>query len=175
MEPRISVSQRRREGVIFRTEITMPTEKPGNRPRSSRARDECTDETQPITVRVGHPRIRPHIVPMSNTDGSAREHLVTSFIVVWQPQPTPPPLWIRFLTEAPFGTQLVRAQDLRWDGKFLSIELLQESDIEAYAAEMSQWVDYANSELAHCERSPAALAFKEAQRRALEIESRLRR
>ena len=57
----------------------------------------------------------------------------------------------------------------------ISIELLQESDIEAYAAEMSQWVDYANSELSHCEKSPAAVAFREAQRRALEIENRLRR
>jgi hypothetical protein len=153
----------------------MQTEKPESRPRSSRARDECTDETQAITVRVGHPRVRPHIVPMSNTAGAAKEDLVTSFIVVWQPQPTPPPLWIRFLKEAPFGTQLVRAQDLRWDGKFLSIELLQESDIEAYAAEMPQWVDYANSEISRCDKSPAALAFKEAQRRASEIENRLRR
>ncbi len=89
--------------------------------------------------------------------------------------PTPPPLWIRFLKEAPFGTQLVRAQDLHWDGKFLSIELLEESVIEAYAAEMSEWVAYANSGLSQCKRSPAALALNEAQERALEIESRLRR
>jgi hypothetical protein len=113
---------------------------------------------------------------MSDKTGRlTKDDLVTSFLVVWQPLPPPPPLWIRFLREAPFGTQLVRAQDLHWDGKFLSIELLAEPDIEAYAAEMSQWVDYANSELSQCERSPAALAFKEAQRRALEIENRLRR
>jgi hypothetical protein len=40
---------------------------------------------------------------------------------------------------------------------------------------MSQWVDDANTELSHCDKSPAALAVKEAQRRALEIENRLRR
>ena len=79
------------------------------------------------------------------------------------------------MKEAPFGTQLVRAADLHWDGKFLSIELLEESAVEAYAAEISQWVDYANSELSHCQKSPAALAFKEAQKRASEIENRLRR
>lgn len=153
----------------------MPADKFENRPRRSRARDECTPDTQPITVHVGHPRIRPHVTQMSNTAGRAKEELITSFIVVWQPVPTPPPLWIRFLQEAPFGTQLVRAQDLRWDGKYLSIELMEESGIEAYAAEISQWVDYANSEIAHCDRSPAALAMKEAQRRALSIENRLRR
>ena len=152
----------------------MPPAKPESRPGRSRARDECTDETTPITVSVGHPRVRPHVVPASNTAGLTREDLVTSFIVVWQPVPTPPPLWIRFLKEAPFGTQAVRAQNLHWDGKFLSIELLEEPAIEAYAAEMSQWVDYANSELSQCEKSPAALAFKEAQKRALEIENRLR-
>jgi hypothetical protein len=153
----------------------MPTEKPEGRPRRARARDECTSDIMAITVRVGHPHVRPHIVPMSNKAGPAGEDLITSFIVVWQPVPTPPPLWIRFLKEAPFGTQLVRAQDLHWDGKFLSIELLDESGIEAYAAEMTQWVDYANSELSQCEKSPAALAFKEAQKRASEIENRLRR
>jgi hypothetical protein len=156
-------------------EGAMPTEKPEGRPSRSRARDECAVDTPAITVRVGHPRIRPHVVPISNTAGLAREDLITSFIVVWNAVPTPPPLWIRFLKEAPFGTQHVRAQALHWDGKFLSIELLEESAIEAYAAEMSQWVDYANSELSHCEKSPAALAFKEAQERALEIENRLRR
>ena len=153
----------------------MPTEKAEGRPGRSRARDECTPDTLAVEVRVGPPRVRPHVVPVTNTAGLAREDLITSFIVVWQPLPPPQPLWIRFLKEAPFGTQLVRAQDLHWDGKFLSIELLEESAVEAYAAEMSQWVDYANSELSHCQKSPAALAFKEAQKRASEIENRLRR
>ena len=153
----------------------MATTNPESRPQGSPERSECTDETTAITVSVGHPWIRPHVVPVSNTAGLTREDLITSFIVVWQPVPTPPPLWIRFLKEAPFGTQAVRAENLHWDGKFLSIELQEEPAIEAYAVEMSQWVDYANAELAHCAKSPAALAFKEAQQRALEIENRLRR
>ena len=151
-----------------------PAAKPQGAPRRSRVRAECPPDTPVITILVGPPRVRPHVVSVSNTAGLAREDLITSFIVVWQPLPLPPPLWIRFLKEAPFGTQLVRAQDLHWDGKFLSIELLEESAVEAYAAEMSQWVDYANSELSQCEKSPAALAFKEAQKRASAIENRLR-
>lgn len=154
----------------------MPPAKPASPSSRTRSRDQCTDETVAITVRVGPPRVRPHVVPVSGKTGRlAQDDLVTSFIVVWQPSPPPPPLWIRFLQEAPFGTQLVRASDLHWDGKHLSVELLNEADIEAFAVQMSQWVDYANSELSQCEKSPAAIALKEAQRRALEIENRLRR
>lgn len=150
---------------------TQPT-----RPSRPLASDECTDETVAVTVRMGTPRVRPHVVPTAGKSGKlTKDDIVTSFIVVWQPSPPPPPLWIRFLQEAPFGTQLVRAQDLHWDGKFLSIALVNEPDIEAYAVEMAGWVDYANSQLAQCERSPAALALKEAERRALEIENRLRK
>lgn len=153
----------------------MSNAKPDSPPRK-RVRDDCTDQTVAVTVRVGAPRVRAHVVPIGGKTGRlSREDLVTSFIVVWQPQPPPPPLWIRFLREAPFGTQLVRAQDLHWDGKFLSVELLNEADIEAYAVEMSNWVDYANTELSQCEKTPAALALKEAQKRAAEIENRLRR
>jgi len=151
----------------------MPTDKREESSRQSRAPEQCPPDA--ITIRVGQPRIRPQVTQKSDTKGLSKEDLITSFIVVWQPMPTPPPLWIRFLKQAPFGTQLVRAQDVHWDGKFLSIELMEESGIEAYAAEMPQWVDYANSELSHCERSPAALALREAQKRALEIENRLRR
>ena len=154
----------------------MAEEKQGLPPRRPRAMDECTDDLVAVNVRVGYPRVRPHVVPMiGKTAPLGKDDLVTSFIVVWQPSPPPPPLWIRFLKEAPFGSGLVRASDLHWDGKFLSIEVLKESEIEAYAAEMSQWVDYANTELAHCDKSPAALALKDAQRRALAIENRLRR
>lgn len=137
---------------------------------------EACDDTPAVTVAVGAPRVRPHVVPMSGkTERLAKEDLVTSFIVVWQPNPPPPPLWIRFLKQAPFGTQLVRAQDLHWDGKYLSIELVNETDIDGFAAEMANWVEYANAALRQCERSPAALAQKDAERRAAEIEKRLRR
>src|SRR6266542_6927868 len=162
--------------MLARTENAMSLEKPAGPSPRSRARDECTDQTMALTVRVGAPRVRPHVVPIAGKTGRlTKDDLVTSFLVVWQPSPPPPPLWVRFLQEAPFGTQTIRARDLHWDGKFLSIELLNESDIEAFAVEMSEWVDYANSELSQCEKSPAALALKEAQKRALEIENRLRR
>ena len=123
------------------------------------------NEVQEMTTDGPHPTL----------SRSATIFFVTSFLVVWQPSPPPPPLWVRFLREAPFGTQLVRAQDLHWDGKYLSIELLDEKDIEAYVSQMVQWVEYANSELAHCPMSPAALALKAAQKRAEAIENRLRR
>ena len=154
----------------------MTESKAGSAPRRSRVRDECTDTTPAVTVRVGAPRVRPHVVAVAGKTGRlGKEDLVTSFIVVWQPSPPPPPLWIRFLQEAPFGTQLVRAQDLHWDGKYLSVELLNEADIEAFAVEMPGWVEYANSEISQCEKSPAAVALKEAEKRALEIENRLRK
>jgi hypothetical protein len=134
------------------------------------------DDTPAVAVRVGHPRVRPHVVPMQDkTTPLTRADIVTSFIVVWQPSPPPPPLWVKFLQSAPFGTQLIRASDLRWDGKFLSIELVNEADIDAFASQMPQWVEYANNALSQCERSPAALALKEAQDRALVIENRLRK
>jgi len=130
----------------------------------------------PIPVRVGSPRVRPHVVPMrGKTETATQNDFVTSFIIVWQPTPKPPSLWIRALLEAPFGTQLVRASDLRWDGKFLSVELLNESDIDAFAAQMSEWVHYANVQMFQGERSPSSLVLKAARRRALEIENRLRK
>jgi hypothetical protein len=135
----------------------MQDGKPTPTRRPPPAKLECDDQTVAVRVRAGAPRVRPHVVPISGrTAPLTKQDLITSFIVVWQPQPPPPPLWIRFLQEAPFGTQLVRAQDLRWDGKFLSI-------------------DYANTAIAQCEKSPAVLALKEAEKRAAEIENRLRR
>jgi hypothetical protein len=145
-------------------------------PRRPAVQLECSDDVVAVDVRVGHPRVRPHVVPVSGVQTpTKREEIVTSYIVVWQPNPPPPPLWIRFLKEAPFGTQLVRASDLHWDGKYLSIELVNDSDIDGYAAEMGNWVEYANTRLAHCDRSPAAKALEEGRKRAEEIENRLRR
>ncbi|MEP6994894.1 MAG: hypothetical protein ABI968_10265 [Acidobacteriota bacterium] len=116
------------------------------------------------------------MVPISGKTGLlTKDDLVTSFLIVWQPAPRPPSMWVRALREAPFGTQLVRACDLRWDGKSLSVELVNESDIDAFAAQMSQWVDYANMQMLQGQQTPSALVLKEARRRALEIENRLRR
>lgn len=113
----------------------MPLEKPTSLPPTV-VRDATAP--LPIPVRVGSPRVRPNVAPISGRTGTLNtEDLLTSFIIVWQPTPRPPSLWVRALREAPFGTQLVRASDLRWDGKFLSVELVNESDIDAFAAEMT--------------------------------------
>jgi hypothetical protein len=134
-------------------------------------------ESAPVArYRVGSPRVRPNVVLASKKTGRrATDDFATTFIVVWQPTPLPPSHWIQLLREAPFGSGKVRARELRWDGKFLSVELMNESDIEAFVVTMPEWVDYANSECGRAENSPAARALKEARRRALEIEERLRR
>jgi hypothetical protein len=154
----------------------MEDTKPAAAAKDNKTPWEVCDETLAVEVRVGAPHVRPHVVPISGKTGRlGREDLVTSFIVVWQPNPPPPPLWIRFLKQAPFGTQLVRAQDLHWDGKYLSVELVNEADIDGYAAQIGNWVEYANATLASCEKSPAVMAQREAEKRAAEIEQRLRR
>jgi len=78
------------------------------------------------------------------------------------------------LREAPFGTQAIRARDLHWDGRSISIELLKESDIEAFSVEMPDWVAFANAEFGRREHTPAQEALAEAQRRAEALENRLR-
>ena len=95
--------------------------------------------------------------------------------MAWQPSPTPPAHWIELLREAPFGTQAIRARDLHWDGRSLSIELLRESDIEAFGVEMPDWVAFANAEFGRRKHTPEEEALTEAQKRADALESRLRR
>ena len=100
---------------------------------------------------------------------------MTSFLVAWQPSPTPPAHWIELLRQAPFGTQTVRSSALHWDGHVLSIELLNEADIEAFAVEMSDWVAFANAEFGRRVHTPAEEALAAAQKRAEALENRLRR
>ncbi len=129
-----------------------------------------------INVQVGLPRVRPHVVPAAGKSGElTKADYVTSFLVSWQPTPTPPAHWIELLREAPFGTQTIRARALHWDGRFLSIELLNEQDIEAFNVEMADWVAFANAEFGRRKHTPAEEALAEAQRRAEELENRLRR
>jgi len=129
-----------------------------------------------VEIRMGPPRIRPHVVPAAGKAGPlTKDDFVTSFLVAWQPAPTPPAHWIELLREAPFGTQAVRARDLHWDGHFLSIELLNESDIEAFNVEMPDWVAFANAEFGRREHTPAQEALAEARKRAEALESRFRR
>lgn len=148
-----------------------------------RSEKEPEAETAGIRIRMGHPRVRSHVVPISGATGQPAERepveggFVTSFLVTWQPEPVPPSRWIDLLRCAPFGSQGVRARALHWDGRVFSVELLTESEIEAFAVEMPDWVAFANAEfgrrpLAH---TPAEEALAEAARRADALEQRLRR
>ena len=141
-----------------------------------RSEEESAKEPSEVYIRMGHPRVRPHVVPFSGKTGDLTKHdFVTSFLVAWQPSPTPPAHWIELLREAPFGTQAIRARNLHWDGRSFSIELLKESDIEAFSVEMPDWVAFANAEFGRREHTPAAEALAEAQKRAEALENRLRR
>jgi hypothetical protein len=127
-------------------------------------------------IRMGPPHVRAHVVPAAGRAGAlTKKDFVTSFLVAWQPVPTPPAHWIELLREAPFGTQAIRARDLHWNGHFLSIELFNESDIEAFSVEMTDWVAFANAEFGRREHTPAEEALAEAKKRAEALESRLRR
>lgn len=141
-----------------------------------RSEEESAREPAQVHIRMGHPRVRPHVVPPSDRAGElTKDDFVTSFLVAWQPSPTPPAHWIELLREAPFGTQSIRARDLHWDGRSFSIELLNESDIEAFGVEMPDWVDFANAEFGRREHTPAEQALADAQKRAEALENRLRR
>jgi hypothetical protein len=132
-------------------------------------------EPTDVFVRMGHPRVRPHVVPVSSKTGPlTKQDFVTSFLVAWEPSPTPPAHWVELLREAPFGTQHVRARDLHWNGRSFSIELSDESDIEAYNVEMPEWVAFANVEFGRRKHTPAEEALADAQKRARELEERLR-
>lgn len=138
--------------------------------------EQSAGEPTEVSIRMGQPRVRPHVVPATGTTGQRTKHdFVTSFLVAWQPSPTPPAHWIELLREAPFGTEAIRARDLHWDGRWFSIELVNESDIEAFGVEMPEWVAFANAEFGRREHTPAEEALAEAQKRAEALENRLRR
>jgi hypothetical protein len=141
-----------------------------------RSENESDREPAEIHIRMGQPRVRPHVVPAIGKTGElTKEDFVTSFLVAWQPMPTPPPHWIELLREAPFGTQTVRARNLHWDGHTFSIELFNEDDIEAFGVEMPDWVAFANAEFGRRQHTPAEEALAQAQKRAEALEHRLRR
>ena len=141
-----------------------------------RSEEESADEFLNTHVTMGDARVRPHVVPVASKTGALTKHdFVTTFLVAWEPSPTPPAHWIELLREAPFGTQRIRARDLHWNGRSFSIELLNESDIEAFTVEMPEWVNYANVEFGRREHTPAQEALADAQKRAEELENRLRR
>jgi hypothetical protein len=140
-------------------------------------RSERESSTEPVEVRIrmGRPRVRPHVVPVAGRNGDVTgQDFVTSFLVTWQPSPPPPAHWIELLREAPFGTQGVRARELHWDGRSFSIELLNEDEIEGYGVEMPDWVGFANAEFGRRGHSPAEVALEGARKRAEALEQRLR-
>ena len=86
--------------------------------RPFRSEEESATEPADVNIRMGDPRVRPHVVPVSGKTGELTKHdFVTSFLVAWQPSPTPPAHWIELLREAPFGTQTIRARNLHWNGR----------------------------------------------------------
>lgn len=143
--------------------------------KSFRSEDEEAGQPVPVHIRVGHPGVRPHVVPIAEKTGKTKEDFVTSFLVAWEPSPTPPAHWIELLREAPFGTQAVRARDLHWNGRSFSVELVNEPDIEAFAVEMPDWVAFANAEFGRREHTPAEEALEAARKRAEALENRLRK
>ena len=140
-------------------------------------RSEAEEKEPPeVHIRMGHPRVRPHVVAAAGKTGAPTSgDFLTSFLVAWEPSPTPPAHWIELLRKAPFGTQTIRSSALHWDGRSFSIELLNEADIEAYAVEMPDWVAFANAEFGRREHTPAEQALEAARRRAEALENRLRR
>jgi hypothetical protein len=140
-----------------------------------RSEEEEFGRPVPVHIRVGHPSVRPHVVPIAEKTGKSKDDFVTSFLVAWEPSPTPPAHWIEPLREAPFGTQSIRARDLHWNGRSFSVELVHEPDIEAFAVEMPDWVAFANAEFGRREHTPVEEALEAARRRAEDLENRLRR
>ena len=141
-----------------------------------RSEKESSAEPAEIHIHMGQPRVRPHVIAAAGREGELTKHdFVTSFLVAWQPSPTPPAHWIELLRQAPFGTQSIRARDLHWDGRSFSVEVVNESDVEAYGIEMPDWVAFANAEFGRREHTPAEEALLEAQKRAEALEHRLRR
>jgi hypothetical protein len=78
-----------------------------------RSEEDSASEPAEAHIRMGHPRVRPHVVPFPRKTGNLTSaDFVTSFLVAWEPFPTPPAHWIELLRQAPFGSQAIRARDL---------------------------------------------------------------
>jgi hypothetical protein len=144
--------------------------------KAFRSEEESGDDFVNTHITMGDPRVRPHVIPPASKTADLTKHdFVTSFLVAWEPSPTPPAHWIELLRQAPFGTQRIRARDLHWNGRSFSVELQNESDIEAFSVEMPEWVAFANAEFGRRQHTPAQEALADAQKRAEELENRLRR
>ena len=50
-----------------------------------------SDEPIEAVIRMSQPRVRPHVAPADGkTENLTQADFVTSFLVAWQPEPTPP-------------------------------------------------------------------------------------
>ncbi|HWC65153.1 MAG TPA: hypothetical protein VG777_03650, partial [Thermoanaerobaculia bacterium] len=127
-------------------------------------------------IEVAAPRVRAEVRPAAKPKGRrSTDAFDTWFVVTWRPVPTPSAEWIEWLRRAPFGSQTVRARRLQWDGRRLAIELMGEGDIEAFAAAMPDWVEFANLSSGKAGNTPQRRVLREAERRALDIEKKIRR
>jgi hypothetical protein len=76
-----------------------------------RSEKEPDGEPAELHIPMSHPRVRPHVVPFPGKSGNlTKADFVTSFLVAWEPSPTPPAHWIELLRQAPFGSQTIRAR-----------------------------------------------------------------
>jgi hypothetical protein len=145
-------------------------------PRRRRLDDDRREPPPSTRIEVAPPRVRAEVRPAAKVKGRrATDAFDTWFVVTWRPVPTPSAEWVDLLRRAPFGSQTVRARRLAWDGKRLAIELMTEGEIEAFAAAMPDWVEFANLASGKAENTPGRRVFREAERRALEIEKKIRR
>jgi len=120
-----------------------------DKPFRSESENDCWDRRVPVHIRVGHPNVSPHVVPIAGRQAPLSPYdFVTSFLVSWKPAPPPPPHWVKLLREAPFGAGTVHARDLHWNGSHLSIELVHEADVEGFAMEMPTSFSLDNSPIA---------------------------
>jgi len=141
-----------------------------------RSKEESNKEPSQAFIRMSHPQVRAHVVPAAGKAGElTKGDFVTSFLVAWQPSPTPPAHWVELLRKAPFGTQAIRAGNLHWDGHSFSVELFNESDVESFAIEMPDWVEFAKAEFGRRVHTPAEDALAEGQKRAEALEHRFHR
>jgi len=103
---------------------------------------------------MGYPRVRPHVVLAPGKTGALTEHdFVTSFLVACSLHLLPPRALDRALAGGPVRHSDHPRPQSPLERPFFSIELLHESDIEAFSIERPDRVAFANTEFA---RSPDA-------------------
>ena len=63
-----------------------------DKPFRSETETDAWDHRIPVHIRIGHPNVHPHVVPIAGrTAPLTAADFVTSFLVTWVPAPQPPP------------------------------------------------------------------------------------